>query len=232
MRHRFRWLALTLTVALAACTTTPTRPSRTSSAPSGFLKDYSLLSAEPHDAGYSRYVAPGLEARQYRRFVIDDPVFVVNTGNSYGSLDPARLQAISEYYRARMAAALSKHYDVINTPGPGVARLRVAVVGLIEVRSQFKVRDLVPVKAVFDAARMVAGKSPQVLRMSIEGEVLDSQTGALLGEAVDSRESKQTVAGASAAPSDDQVHDLIDFWVSRFVARLDSANGYPVGSDG
>lgn len=234
MKFRSIWPAVILTALLGACSTAPTRPSRTPSpaAPSGFLQDYSLLAPDPHDPGYQRYVAPGIEFQRYRKFMVDDPVFIVNTGNAYTSVDPARLRAISDYYKSRMAAALGRHYQVADAPGPGVARLRTAVVGLVQVRAQFKVRDLIPVKAMFDAARMVAGKSPQVLRMSIEGELLDSESGKLLGETIDSRESRQTVAGASAPPSNDQIHELIDFWVSRFVARLDRANGYPADPDG
>jgi hypothetical protein len=112
-----------------------------------------------------------------------------------------------------------------------VARLRLAVVGLIETGPQFKLRDLVPAKALFNVARMAADKTPYVLQMSIESEAQDSVTGKLLGAAVDSRESRKTVTGREAPPSDDQVHDLIDYWVARFVARLDRANGYPAAAD-
>lgn len=234
MRHSFRWLALVLTALLAACSTTSTQPSRAQSqtAPSGFLTDYSLLTPDPHDPGYRHYVAPGTSARQYRSFLIEPPEFIVNTRDTYKTLDPARIQAISKYYESRMASTLAQHYRVVDAPGPGVVRLRVAVVGLVEARPEFKMRNLIPVKALFDVARIVVDKSPQVLRMSIESQALDSQSGKLLGEAVDSRESKQTVAGASTPPSDDQIHDLIDFWVARFVARLDRANGYAAGPDG
>ncbi len=232
MTIRSRWLAMALPILLAACSQAPTRPSRAPSAvaPSGFLKDYSVLTPDPHDAGYQHYVAPAARAQRYHSFIVEKPVFIVNTGDAYKALDPARLQSISDYYESRMTAALSRHYKVVDAPGPGVARLRVAVVGLVEVAPQFKARDLVPVKALFEVARMAVDKSPRVLRMSMESEALDSQSGELLGETIDSRESKKTVAGKSTAPSDDQLHDLIDFWVNRFVARLDRANGYPVSA--
>lgn len=227
MRHRRKWLALGLLTLLAACSTAPTRSARTQSTPpSGFLANYSLLVTDPHDATYRHYVAPDVDIRQYHGILIDEPVFVLNTGNAYGQLDPGRLQAISGYYESRMATALGKHYRVATAPGPGVLRVRTAVVGLLEVHPPFKVRDLVPVKAVFEAARLVTGTNPLVLRMSMESEALDSQSGKLIGEAVDSRESGQTVTGASAPPSDAQIHSLIDFWVDRFVARLDRVNGY------
>lgn len=234
MRIHLKLLASATLMALAACTTAPTQPSQASPAQthSGFLQDYSLLAPNPDSPGHQSYVAPGMRAGQYRSFIIDEPVFMINTGGEYEPLSPARLQAISNYYKSRMTQALGTHYRVVDAPGPGVARVRIAVVGLVEVTPQFRVTDLVPVKALFNAARMVADETPHMLRMSIEGELLDSQSKQLLGAAVDSRESTKTVAGRDAQPSDDQVHDLIDFWVARFVARLDHANGHAVGADG
>lgn len=212
---------------LAACTPSQTKPSRaaTPTSSSGFLQDYSVLSPDPDDPGYRHYTAPGVQASQYHKFIIEDPVFAMNTGGAYVALDPALITSFGDYYKARMASALAGHYQVVTEPGPGVARLRVAVVGMVEVQPRLKARDLVPVKALFDVGRRVAGKNPYVLRMSFEAEALDAETGKLIGETVDSRESTSTVAGKSASPSDQQVHDLIDFWVERFVARLDKANG-------
>src|SRR5690606_1464813 len=105
----------------------------------------------------------------------------------YGALSPGRLQAISDYYTSQLATALSRHYRVVREPGPGVARLGLAVVGLIETGPQFKLRDLVPAKALFNVARMAADKTPYVLQMSMESEAQDSVTGKLLGAAVDRR---------------------------------------------
>lgn len=228
MQFHSGWLALGLTMALAACSSSPTQPSRASTpaAPAGFLQNYSLLTPAPDDPGYRHYVAPNVNFRQYRSVLIDEPQFIVNTGNSYGSVDPALLQDMSTYYRSRMAMELGKQgYRVVLLPGPGVMRVRTAVVGVVEVRSEFKPGDLLPIKAVFDLAKMAIDKSPQVLRMSVESEALDSLSGQLLGEMVDSRESKKTVAGSSARPSQEQIHDLIDFWVARLVTRLSHANG-------
>lgn len=216
-----------ITVLCAGCASPEAKPSR---APvpatySGFLANYNLLQADPEDAGYKRYVAPGFNPAQYRKFIIDTPEIIVNTSDKYQPLDPARLTDIEQYYQGVMSAALGQHYQVVTEPGPGVARLRVAVVGVVEVNPPLKPRDLIPVSALFKVARMAAGKNPQVLRISIESEAFDSQTGAVLGETVDSRESTATVTKGDA-PASAQLHELIDFWVKRFVAKLDKANGF------
>lgn len=203
------------------------KPARTPGPPaySGFLADYSRLQAVPDEPGYLRYVAPGMDPGQYRKFIVDAPQIIINTGGEYQAVDPARLSEITAYYEQAMAAALGAHYQVVTEPGPGVARIRAAVVGAVEVNEALKPRNLLPVSALFKVARAATGTNAQVLRMSMESEALDSQTGALLGETVDSRESGATVMKGNAASSE-QLHELIDFWVGRFVARLDKANGF------
>lgn len=222
------WLVVAgLLLAPAASLAAKVQPARTSGPPaySGFLADYKLLQANPDEPGYLRYVAPGFNPTQYRKFIVEPPQIIINTGGGYQALDPARLSEVTSYYEQAMAAALGKHYEVVTEPGPGVARLRAAVVGAVEVNERLKPRNLLPVSALFKVARAATGTNAQVLRMSIESEALDSQTGAVLGETVDSRESGATVLKGHAAEPE-QLHELIDFWVARFMARLDKANGF------
>lgn len=210
-----------LLVLLAGCATT--QPSReVSQAQAGFLHDYSLLQPDPQDAGFRTYASPELRSGHYRGFLVEDLSFIVNTNQGYQALDTARLHDLSNYYMSQMTAMLqARQYKVVKTAGPGVARLRVAVVGLAQVAPQIKGTDLIPAKMLFNVARMATDTSPHILRMSIEGEMLDSVSGQLLGATIDGRESGATVAGSSTPPSADQVHELIDFWVARFGERLD-----------
>lgn len=227
-RHiRLFLLAGIVATLCTACAQTQVKPSRAapSANHSGFLADYSVLQADPAQPDYLHYVAPGFNPTHYRKFIVETPEILVNTGGQYQALDPARLAEISNYYRGAMTSALSRHYQVVTAPGAGVARIRVAVVGAVEVRPSLKPRDFIPVSALFKVARMAVGKNPYVLRMSMESEALDSLTGAILGETVDSRESTKTVTRGEA-PSTAQLHQLVDFWVARFVAKLDKANGY------
>ncbi|MGH8320509.1 MAG: DUF3313 domain-containing protein [Gammaproteobacteria bacterium] len=221
------FLVSLLVAVCAGCTSQQVKPSRSETPPgySGFLSDYSVLKPDPSDPDYARYIAPGVQLQQYRKFIVDAPVIIVNTGDKFQPLDPARLMKITDYYQERLMAALSRHYQVVTTPGPGVARLRVAVVGVVEVKPALKPRDFIPLTALFNLGRMAVDMDPYVLRVSIESEAVDAQTGRVLGETVDSRETVKTVTrGEQPAPA--QLHDLIDFWVARFVARLDKVNGY------
>lgn len=191
----------------------------------GFLGNYQLLQPVAGDADYRRYVASGVDFTAYHKFMLAAPEIIVNTGDAYQALDADRLKEISSYYIQAMSAALGRHYEVVTQPGQGVALLRAAVVGAVEVRQPLKPRNLMPYSAMFKAARVVTGTDPYVLRMSMESELVDSRTGALLGEAVDTRQGTRTVLKGHEVGSD-QLKQVIDFWVDRFVSRLDKANGF------
>lgn len=210
---------------LAGCSTT--QPSRApSQVQSGFLHDYSLLMPDPQDAGFLSYTSQDVRPGQYRSFLVEDLSFVINTDQDYQVLDTARMRELSDYYMSQMEAMLqARQSQVVKTAGPGVARLRVAVVGLAQVESQLKPTDFIPAKMLFNVARMATDTSPHMLRISIEGEALDSVSGRLLGATIDARESGATVAGSSTPPSADQIRELIDFWVTRFGERLDRIAG-------
>ncbi|MBN8728138.1 MAG: DUF3313 domain-containing protein [Xanthomonadales bacterium] len=222
-----RWiLVVSVAAACSACATRDVQPSRESSpAPhSGFLSDYGLLRAVPDQPGWLRYVAADADITRYRAFIIEAPEVIVDTAGEFQSVDPVRLQAMSDYYRASMIRSLDHHYRVVTTPGPGVARLRVAVVGAVQVRPGLKARDALPATALFKVGRAVAGKAPRLLRMSIESELVDSRSGKVLAATVDSREGSERVTEGEGT-AQEQLHQLIDFWVGRFVARLDRAHG-------
>ena len=222
-----RWvLTACATVTLGACANQAVQPSR-EAAPghhSGFLTDYSLLRPVPEQPGWQRYVDSDTDITRYRAFIIEPPEVIVDTAGEFQAIDPVRVQEMSDYYRATMIRSLDHHYRVVTTPGPGVARLRVAVVGAVQVRPELKPRDALPVTALFKVARAAAGKGQRLLRMSIETELVDSQSGKVLAATVDSREGSERVTEGERT-AQEQLHQLIDFWVGRFVARLDQAHG-------
>ncbi len=222
------WIfVLALTALCAACSTPQVKPARSTSdvGNSGFLGDYDRLHADPEDPAFRWYVSsPGI-VRNYHKFIIDAPEVLVSTGAGYQALDPARVTDMTRHYLASMAAGLGQHYQVVTQPGPGVARLRTAVVGVVRVNPELRLRDAIPVTALFKVAQAASGKNPQFLRMSVEAELIDAQSGKVLGAMVDSREGSRSVP-RDESTSTGQLDELIDFWVARFVGRLDKANGF------
>jgi hypothetical protein len=85
----------------------------------------------------------------------------------------------------------SERFNVVNKPGPGIARISIAITGAEALGEGFKPRNLMPISAVMKVASEAAGVDSKNAMIVVEAKVQDSVSGQLLGEAV------YTVAGES-----------------------------------
>jgi hypothetical protein len=151
------------------------------------------------------YMKPGSDLRAYNSLIIDSLGFIErDASGAWNLLVSDEKDKIDVYFRQTMAAALSeRNIAVVTQPGPGVARLRVAVTGLEQVKPGFKVRDLIPVRMVINVARLAAGVEPYLLDISTVSEMSDSQSGVLLAGSINKLE------GSSTKKSDESI--TLDF---------------------
>lgn len=169
----------------------------------GFLSDYSSL--QEHSPMSYRYLGPRETLRAYATFIID-PVRVYHHGGEAAA--PSKdLQDLAEYFRAALIDAMDDAYPVVTTPGPGIARVRLA---LTNVKKSSWWMNLHPASKLTGAGTGEA---------AMEGEVVDSQTGAQLAALVESQRGSQFELDTLSAYDD--ARDVIDDWVKRFRARLD-----------
>ena len=97
---------------------------------SGFLSDYSQLKPSKVVEGAMDYRNPKRKLVNYKKFMLE-PYKVYFAANADGiSIDPAELKNLVDYFRDETVKALSKRYQVVNKPGPGVARIRVAITSI------------------------------------------------------------------------------------------------------
>ncbi len=145
-------IALILAAFAAGCTGAPTAR-RT-----GFLSDYSHLVSE--DGHAARYLAPN--HGRFHSFILDPIEIRVPTDH----LDPQHREEIRKYAEAKVAEVFAAHGRVrTEAPGPGVARLRIAIT---DVSKTAWWAEIHPVSNVAGAG---AGG------VAAEAEVLDSVTG-------------------------------------------------------
>jgi hypothetical protein len=153
---------------------------------SGFLADYSGFEEAPDDALIWEYVDPdGRRHRMrgrlwadnrnvdalgnYERVMID-PVVVHFRKSAEGTwISPERLDTVTKFIRGTLVSALEDRYPIVDEPGEGVLRVRIAVTDL---RPAQKYRtpdaDQHPVK-------IWANSRPGAA--STEGEAIDSVSG-------------------------------------------------------
>ena len=210
------WIA---TFALIACgslgevraQSTRTRISRYS----GFLGDYSKLKGSRELKGAMSYENPSKKLGHYDKFIID-LVVVHFAPNAKGiGVDPIKVQQVADYFHRELWLALSMRYEVVNTPGPGVLRLRMAITDI---------KTTVPLMNIHPATKLLG---LGLGGASMEWEAVDSQTGERVLAVVDVRRGAFNPF-PSGAGFDEVGHakEVMRYWVKRFVGRVDKVQGY------
>ena len=187
-------------ITLGGCGASP--PPRT-----GFLTDYSNL--QRYSDTSFRYSASNDVLQRYDRFIVD-PVVVYYHGDP-GKATRQRLDDLAVYFRGKIIEAIDDSYPVARSPGPNVARIRIA---LTDVQKSTWWKSLHP-------AMKLTGRGTG--QAAMEGEVVDSLTGAQIAALVESQRGSQFELDTFSEYDD--AHDVIDVWAQRFRERLDGIHG-------
>ena len=184
---------------------------------SGFLSDYSQLKPSKIVKGAMDYRNPRRSLAKYNKFILE-PYRVYFAANADGiGIDPAELKNLVDYFRNESVKALSKRYRVVNRPGPGVARIRVAITSITKTKP---VMNNLPQGKLLGVGLGGA---------SMEAEILDSRTGERLGAIVESKQGAHFSFG-DAVSRYGHAKQVMRLWVERFVRRLDRAHGFKTKS--
>ncbi len=106
----------------------------------GFLNDYSRLMSVS-DTSY-RYIKPGA-LRGYSGFIIEPVVIHFHSrSKSGGNISRQDLSHLRQYMYAELRNAISNKYRIVTTPGPGVAKLRVAIT---DIKKSKTIQNLMPI---------------------------------------------------------------------------------------
>ena len=164
-----------------------------------FLSDYSKL--KKSDAGAMRYQSPKI--KEYNAFIIE-PVQM----SGAKKLQANERAEVANYFNKALAAELTKRgYRVGGERGPGVARIRIAVTDIQESKWYMNLHPATKV------AGMGTGGA------SMEGEIVDSQSGEQLVAIVQAGKGNQFELDSFKALDD--VKDAIDKWVEMAGNRLE-----------
>jgi hypothetical protein len=116
-------LAGVMILASVGCaSTTPPR--------SGFLKNYGGLVKEAGDEGVWLYRNPKVTYASYDKVMIDPIVAGLDPDRGRVLIDPKALHDLTTYMHDSVKKTVSERYSVVESPGKGVLRLRVALTHL------------------------------------------------------------------------------------------------------
>ena len=213
-------------VLVLACGCLSTRaPSSKAIEFSGFLSDYSKLEKRRKSFGVFSYVKPGLSLEGYDSLLVEKPKILVSE-KSRAELDESDLEAILKHARNMAAEHILPYIQIAENSGPGVLQLRWAITELKPASKLNIVSGLVPQIRV---ASLVLSKGTDthlfVGKVSVEGEILDSQTGEILIAGVDARVGSNAVQNVGSKWAD--VEDAFELWARSFTENL-RAFGFPI----
>jgi len=214
-------LALTLLGGCAGTTGTANKSWPTNAPYSGFLSDYSKLRAVPDHPGTLIYVNHSLNLRPYTKVIID-PVQVFLTENlDYRGVQPEVLLRMTDTLSSGFAKVMQPDYQVVKAAGPDVLRIRLAITNVHPVELPLKPTDFIPIKALVNAKRAVAGESPHLVELSAELEILDP-AGRVVMSGVSTRQGDHTLAQGDKITWAD-LTPILSAWSNRFRQILNEA---------
>lgn len=206
MKMKALGLAGVLALGLVGCASSPPPLENTS----GFLPDYKLLKpvASPKGSQIYTYTAPDVQRSDYHALMID-PVIIYQNAASHGVTNQDIAKA-----RANLNAGIKKvaaqNITVTQQPGPGVARLQVAITGATADADGFKPWNILPISAAVKLATMATNTDSKTPVLVIELKFTDSMSGKLL------REDVTVISGESfrmQSSTPEEFEKLVQQWV-------------------
>ena len=218
MRSRFLASLTTIAIAaaLAACGGTPPKNS-------GYLgDDYALLkeAKDPLGAPLQRFISPDFTPAKYNALMIE-PFGLYPEPRPSENVSMGAINDIRDYINNSLRAKIGAKVQVVDKPGPGVARLRGAITALNAETQSLKAYQYVPVAFLVTAAKDAAGGGrPEDARIFVEVEIQDSMTGGRLAVAVreGTGEVLKQARGGDKQVTLDSVKPVIDKWIDAVAA--------------
>lgn len=184
----------------------------------GFLGDYSQLKPGAEDQAALVYLKPGVDFKGYDKLMFERVVVVLSSEAESQQLDPALLKEMTDYYQNSLFEAVKNQYQIVDAPGPGVLRVRVAITELSPSNPVANTMStIVPVGIVVaGATKAVSDENLGTGEAGTEFELLDAVSGERLAAAVDRRQGGKGVFRGKW----EDTKDAFDYWAKRFSTRL------------
>lgn len=190
---------------------------------SGFLDDYSQLQPAPDREGIMAYIDRSADYRRYTKVMFDPTQFFVTPNPESPEVPRDELVRMGDSLLSAFKKALEPGYQVVSTPGPDVLRVRTAITGIQPAKPSAGFTDYIPIKALFNVGREVAGAGPRTAEMAAEMEVLDP-SGKRLAAATATRKGDKNLAQGTQITWKD-LQSINDYWAKSFRQRLDELRG-------
>lgn len=183
---------------------------------SGFLGDkYSLMRGVDGSDKFRLYVNPDVDFSWYYAVIVEPVEIRIAPGAPGHKIRKEDLQHLADYMRAEIIRQTAPYGQVVDKPGPGVARLRTAITGVT------------PGEPALNVLLQTKLTGVGLGGAAYEAELVDSQTGQLLQCSMNaSKGSLLDVPGGLQVWGN--ARTLIHDWVRSGIERSRAASGQPM----
>lgn len=193
---------------------------------SEFIVGMPPLEPSPAVQGALAWRKGGVNFGSYDRIMLDRVQFVLADDSESRAIDPAQLTAVGQSLIERIHDAMEPEYPIVDKPGPGVLRLRLAITDVRVEQSE----ATKPAKGIFaftpiglgvNAIASTASVETDLSGARFEVEALDSASGMRIGVFIDP-EPSQHVSGER---SWETLQQSFTFYASRLRTVFDREHG-------
>ncbi|WP_231934054.1 DUF3313 domain-containing protein [Bordetella bronchialis] len=201
-----------MVIALAGCTTPPPKES-------GFLgNEYSKMHKMDAPGGGTRlsYLNPRFTPANYKAVLLE-PVVYYPEPQPTENVSMETLNQLRTYIDTSLRQKLGSQVRLVDRPGPGVARIRIALTAVGSENEPLAPYQYIPIALVVTGAKAaIEGGRPQEATVAIETSVTDSVTNEVLYAAVrgGTGEEIKKSTEAQGGVRLDSLKPLIDTWTT------------------
>jgi hypothetical protein len=188
---------------------------------SGFLGD-NYKNMQPGSKGGAKevWLKPGVMFGNYNKFMVDSVIFFLAEDSAYKGIDPNEMKDLSDGFNNAIVAAFKDKYPIATEPGPGVARIRIAITGFRPSKPAVSgISSISPLGMAFSLVKKgVTGSWTGAGATSAELETLDSLSGDVIAVAVDEKTAGYTERFSKWGSA----QEAFKFWAERIVGFIDT----------
>ena len=193
---------------------------------SGFLSDYSILRQGSEGEAALVYWDENANFSAYDKIIIDPVTIWLAKGSALNGVSPEERTQLANEFHAAVHHALSEDFQIVDQPGPGTMRVRVA---LTDAQKSNPTMDTISTyipqaRLISTIATLGSDTAAFVGEASAEGEVRDTQTGKLLAAGVDRRAGSKSL-GDDTFDAWGDVRQAFEAWAKQFSANLRKRRG-------
>ena len=172
-----------------------------------------------------RWIKPGVDFSQYNKLMLDSVIFFFAEDSGYKGIDPQDMKELADAFNLELVTALKDKYQIVGEPGPGVARIRIAITNYKASRPGVSaVSSILPIGLGISLLKKGStGGWSGGGEVGAELMAVDTATNVVIALAVDDKQAdfEQRFSQMGSAK------DAFKFWADRIRKFLDQAQNKP-----